>query len=253
MIERLGQAWSREPLFEKVQWQLTPDLPGLRQQLLASRLALTPGPARDELLKTPDSYLQARAAALFDPFAGAGALPLEQDWFGLGLLGQRQLTPASKVQFDAGSGLLLTQGDGLTWALIRARTRADAFDFDAPPRVEALIEAARREVVADNGQLLAASGLRYAAAGQAIASREMSLIGGLATLGTLALLLGLFRRWRVLLSLLAVGVGPFGGRAPLRLPFGAIKRLIPIPFGRPFRVVVRCTPCLPSSAERGHE
>lgn len=154
LAERLGQAWSQEPLFERVQWQLTPDLPGLRQQLLASRLALAPGSARDELIRTPDAYLQARAAALFDPFAGAGALPLEGDWFGLGLLVQRQLTPASKVQFDAGSGLLLTQGDGLTWALIRARTRADAFDFDAPPRVEALIEAARREVVADGGQLL---------------------------------------------------------------------------------------------------
>lgn len=71
LAERLGQAWSREPLFEKVQWQLTPDLPGLRQQLLASRLALAPGQARDELIKTPDAYLQARAAALFDPFAGA--------------------------------------------------------------------------------------------------------------------------------------------------------------------------------------
>ncbi len=223
LAERLGQAWSREPLFERVQWQLTPDLPGLRQQLLASRLALAPGQARDELIKTPDAYLQARAAALFDPFAGAGALPLEEDWLGLGLLLQRQLTPASKVQFDAGSGLLLTQGDGLSWALIRARTRADAFDFDAPPQVEALIEAARREVVADGGQLLAASGLRYAAGGQATASREMSLIGGLATFGTLALLLGLFRRWRVLLSLLAVGVALLAGSAACVLLFGQIN------------------------------
>lgn len=63
-------------------------------------------------------------------------------------------------------------------------------------------------------QLLAASGLLYAANGQQQATREMTWVGGGATLGILLLLLLAFRRLRVLLAFVPVLVGMLFGGVP---------------------------------------
>ncbi|VXB49289.1 Predicted exporter [Pseudomonas sp. 8AS] len=225
LVQRLGQQWQASQRFERVQWSLDSDLAVLRQQLRGNRLALLPATDRQLLIEQPGDFIQQRAAQLFDTFAGFSLLPPEQDWLGIGTRAQQALNPNSRIQADLGSGALLLEEPGMTWALLRVRTLGSAFDMQAPPAIAASVAAARAEVTAAGGQLLAAGGVLYAAAGQAKATREVSWIGGGATLGTLLLLLLAFRRPRVLVSLLPIGVALLAGCTACVLVFGQINVL----------------------------
>lgn len=225
LVMQLGQQWRKLPQFEKVQWSLQADLEAIRAQLRSSRLSLLPAADRQLLQAQPELFIQQRVEQLFDTFAASSLLPPEQDWLGLGARAQDALNPHSRIQADLGSGVLLLEDHGMTWALLRARTAGDAFDLQAPQAIAHAVAHARSAVNAQGGQLLAASGALYAAAGQAKASREISWIGGGATLGTLLLLLLAFRRVRVLLSVLPVAVALLAGCTACVLVFGQINAL----------------------------
>ena len=221
----LGRQWQASGHFEQVRWQLDSDLDALRQHLRESRLNLLPAADRQLLIEQPDAFIEQRAAALFDPFASFSLLPPEQDWFGLGARAQQALNFGGRVQPDLASGALLVSEPGMTWAVLHLRSRGDAFDMQSPLVIAQGIEAARQRVEAEGGQLLATGGALYAAAGQNKAMSEMTLIGGAASLGTLLLLLIGFRRPRVLLSLLPIGVALVAGCAACVLIFGQINAL----------------------------
>lgn len=225
LARQAGERWQASGHFDKVQWNLQADLAALRAQLRNSRLALLAPGDRQLLIERPEAFIEQRAAQLFDTFAGFGLLPVEQDWLGLGLRAQHALNPGGRLHTDLGSGALLLQDDGLTWALLRVRSRGDAFDMQAPPQIAAAVAELRQRVEADGGRLLATGGALHAAAGQAKATWEITLIGGGATLGTLLLLLLAFRRPRVLVSLLPMGVALLAGCTACVLVFGQINAL----------------------------
>lgn len=221
----LAERWQASGLYEKVQWGVQADLPALREQLRAGRLALLSDDDRRQLAGEPDAFIQQRVEQLFDPFSGFGLVPNDQDWFGLALRIQHHQPLPSKVQLDIGSGALIAEDDGRSWVLLRARTRADAFDMNLPRAVAAQVAEARQQLAADGGQLVAASGLLYAADGQRQASREMTWVGGGAALGTLLLLLLAFRRIRALLAFLPVLVGILAGATACIALFGKVNLL----------------------------
>ncbi|WP_447754050.1 MMPL family transporter [Pseudomonas nicosulfuronedens] len=221
----LAERWHASGLYEKVQWGVQADLPALREQLRAGRLALLNADDRRQLTNEPTVFVQQRVEQLFDPFSGFGLLPNDQDWFGLALRIQHHQPLTAKVQLDIGSGALVAEDDGRSWVLLRARTRADAFDMNLPRAVAAQITEARQQLAADGGQIVAASGLLYAADGQRQASREMTWVGGGAALGTLLLLLLAFRRVRALLAFLPVLVGVLAGATACIALFGKINLL----------------------------
>jgi predicted exporter len=223
LVRQVAENWRSSERFERLQWRLDTDLSALRQQLRSSRLDLLPTAARRQLIEQPEVFIQQRAVQLFDAFAGFSLLPLEQDWLGLGARAQQTLNPQQRIQTDLGSGALLLQDRGMTWALLHARTRDGAFDLQAPAAIAAAVHSARDTVGAQGGQLLAASGILYAAAGQATAAREISWIGGGALLATLLLLLLAYRRARVLVSLLPVGVALLAGCSACVLLFGQVN------------------------------
>lgn len=225
LARQLGRDWQASGRFAQVQWRLDADLEALRRQLRASRLALLPTADRRLLAEQPDTFIQQRAAQLFDSFAGSGLLPTAQDWLGLGLRAQQAITAQGPVQADLGSGVLLLEAGGMTWALLRARSHADAFDLQAPPAIAAEVRRVRAELERQGARLLASSGVLYAAAGQARASREISLLGGAALLGTLLLLLLAYRRPPALLGLLPVAVALLAGCAACVLVFGQVNAL----------------------------
>ncbi|MFP6851430.1 MAG: MMPL family transporter [Pseudomonas sp.] len=225
LVQQVGEQWRSSGHFAQVQWNIDSDLGALRDYLQRNRLALLPAADRQLLLEQPQQLIEQRAAQLFDPFASFSLLPIEQDWLGLGARAQQALNPGSRVQADLSSGALLVEQDGMTWALLRASAQGNAFDMQEPPLIAAQVADTRQQVAAAGGQLLAAGGVLYAAAGQAKASREISLIGGGATLGTLLLLLLAFRRVRVLLSLLPVGMALLAGCTACVLVFGQINAL----------------------------
>lgn len=225
LARRLGQGWQNDPHIERAQWSLEADLPAVRRQLLDSRLALLGAADRTRLEQQPEAFVAARAERLFDPFASTGLVATEDDWLGLAGLGQQALVPAGRVRADLASGALLVKDGDTTWALLRLRTRDGAFDMQTPPWLAGQVAQARQQVEAEGGRLLAASGLLHAAAGQAKASREIALIGGGASLGTLLLMLVVFRRPRTLLSLLPVALALGAGCTACVLVFGEINAL----------------------------
>jgi predicted exporter len=158
--------------------------------------------------------------ALFDPFNGYSLVPSQDDWLGLTGRIQNSQPQRGSVQLDIGSGTLVADADGKSWVLLRARTTGNAFDMNLPLQVADLLKHSRAEAAQHDVQLLAASGLLYAAHGQQQAAREMTWVGGGATVGILLLLLLAFRRWRVLLAFVPVLVGMLFGAVACVALFG---------------------------------
>ncbi|WP_189654503.1 MMPL family transporter [Pseudomonas oryziphila] len=220
LAERLAARWQGSGLFEKVQWSLQTDLSALRAQLLQGRLALLSANDREQLITQPQAFIEQRVQSLFDPFAGFSLVPSQDDWLGLtGRIQNSQPMPVN-VHLDTASGALVAEADGQQWVLLRARTQGNAFDMQLPLQVAELLAASRLDADQHGARLLAASGLLYAAAGQQQASREITWVGGGATLGILLLLLLAFRRWRVLLAFVPVLVGMLFGAVVCVALFG---------------------------------
>jgi len=220
MAQTLGEQWQASGLFEKVQWTLQADLPALRTQLLQGRLAMLSAVDRQLLIEHPETFIQQRVQALFDPFNGYSLVPSQDDWLGLTGRIQNSQPQRGSVQLDIGSGTLVADADGKSWVLLRARTTGNAFDMNLPLQVADLLEHSREQAAQHDVQLLAASGLLYAAHGQQQAAREMTWVGGGATVGILLLLLLAFRRWRVLLAFVPVLVGMLFGAVACVALFG---------------------------------
>ena len=220
MAQKLGEQWQTSGLFEKVQWNLQADLPALRTQLLQGRLAMLSAEDRQQLIEHPDAFIQQRVQALFDPFTGFTLVPSQDDWLGLTGRIQNSQPQHGAVQLDIGSGALIADADGKSWVLLRARTTGNAFDMKLPLQVADLLQTSREEAAQADVQLLAASGLLYAANGQQQATREMTWVGGGATVGILMLLLLAFRRWRVVLAFVPVLVGMLFGAVACVALFG---------------------------------
>ena len=220
MAQTLGEQWQASGLFEKVQWNLQADLPALRTQLLQGRLAMLSADDRQLLSEHPDAFIQQRVQALFDPFTGFSLVPSQDDWLGLTGRIQNSQPQHGAVQLDIGSGALIADADGKSWVLLRARTTGSAFDMNQPLQIAALLQHSREQAASADVQLLAASGLLYAANGQQQATREMTWVGGGATVGILLLLLLAFRRWRVLLAFIPVLVGMLFGAVACVALFG---------------------------------
>ncbi|MGF6327388.1 putative exporter [Pseudomonas sp. BS3782 TE3695] len=220
MAQKLGEQWQASGVFEKVQWNLQADLPALRSQLLQGRLAMLSAADRQQLIEQPDAFIQQRVQALFDPFTGFSLVPSQDDWLGLTGRIQNSQPQHGSVQLDIGSGTLVADADGKSWVMLRARTAGNAFDMNLPLQVADLLQHSREEAAQADVQLLAASGLLYAASGQRQAAREMTWVGGGATVGILLLLLLAFRRWRVLLAFVPVLVGMLFGAVACVALFG---------------------------------
>lgn len=221
----LAKRWTDSGLFSQVQVDLNVDLAALREHLLAGRLAMLPLADRQQLENDPAAYAQRRARELSDPFSSSGLVPADQDWLGLTRRAEQALRPGGLVHFDMGSGTLQAEQGGRRWVLVRADTRGDAFDADAPQRIAAQIDQDQAVLGAAGAELLVAGGPLYAAAGKAQAVAESGWIGTGAAIGIVLVLLLAMRRWRVLLAFVPVAVGLVTGVVACVAVFGSIHVL----------------------------
>ncbi|MBJ2348324.1 MULTISPECIES: MMPL family transporter [Pseudomonas] len=220
LAQTLGEQWQASGLFDKVQWTLQADLPALRKQLLDGRLAMLSATDRQQLIEQPQAFIQQRVQALFDPFSGFSLVPSQDDWLGLTGRIQNSQPQRGAIQLDVGSSALVAEADGKHWVMLRARTQGNAFDMNLPLQVAERVQRSREHASQAQGQLLAASGLLYAASGQQQASREITWVGGGATVGILLLLLLAFRRFAVWLAFVPVLVGMLFGAVACVALFG---------------------------------
>ncbi|MBB1626969.1 hypothetical protein A9974_17210 [Achromobacter sp. UMC71] len=220
---RLAQRWQHSGLFESVLVDMDIDMQDLRTRLLASRLALLTPVQRQQLLQDTPAFAERRARELVDPFSSSSAVPVNQDLLGLTRLGELALRPGGAVQYDVATGTLLAESAGRSWVLVRATTREDAFDSNAPARIAAQIDQDRQALA--GADLLVAGGALYAAAGRAQAVAESGWIGGIAVAGIVLVLLLALRRWQALLALAPVVVGLLAGTVACVAVFGSIHVL----------------------------
>lgn len=225
LAETLQGQWAQQPIFDKVQWQFQPDLDGLRAQLLAGRLAYLPAADAAQLRHDPQAFVQARAGELQNPFGATSPVAAQDDWLGLSGRMLKGMVNPTRMETDLATGALVSEHDGKFYTLLRGHTKVNAFDLQVPAQAAALVREAREHVRAANGDLLATGGMLYAAAASDQATREMSLMGSLATAGSLFLLLGSFRRWRAVMVLLPVGAGVLSGVVVCVAIFGKIHVL----------------------------
>ncbi len=221
----LAQRLQDSGLFASVQLELNVDVAALRAQLLAGRLAMLPQADREQLTADPAAYAQRRARELTDPFSSSGLVPVDQDWLGLTRRAEQALRPGGAVQYDMGSGTLQAEQGGKRWVLVRAETRADAFDTDAPQDLAARIDEARQALHADGAELLITGGPLFAAAGRSQAVKESGWIGSIALAGIVIVLLLALRRARALLAFIPVAVGLLTGAVACVAVFGSIHVL----------------------------
>lgn len=221
----LAQRLQDSGLFASVQLELNVDVAALRAQLLAGRLAMLPQADREQLTADPAAYAQRRARELTDPFSSSGLVPVDQDWLGLTRRAEQALRPGGAVQYDMGTGTLQAEQGGKHWVLVRAETRADAFDTDAPQDLAARIDEARQALHAEGAELLITGGPLFAAAGRAQAVKESGWIGSIALAGIVIVLLLALRRARALLAFIPVAVGLLTGAVACVAVFGSIHVL----------------------------
>ena len=222
--EQLTQQWRASGIYQHVEQQLNLDISAVRQQLLADRSNLLPLAVREQLARQPEVYFQQRLAELFDPLNGFALVSPEQDWLGLTARIQENLQVDSRVQVDS-SGYLFIEDAGQHWLLLRARTHDGAFAGSVALQVAEQVQHARTALAAQGGELLASSGLLFAAQGQTQAAREMQWLGGLSLLGSLLLIVALWRSVSSLVALLPALFGLWAGATACIAVYGQIHVL----------------------------
>ncbi|MDY0206287.1 MAG: hypothetical protein RBR82_06630 [Pseudomonas sp.] len=222
--EQLAQQWRASGIYQRVDSQLTLDIAAVRQQLLADRSNLLPLAVRQQLAAQPELYFQQRLAELFDPLNGFAPVSPEQDWLGLTAKIQKNTQFDSRVQVDSSGYLFVEQADQ-HWLLLRARTHDSAFSGSVALQVAEQVQQARTTLVAEGGELLASSGLLFAAQGKTQAAGEMQWLGGLSLLGSLLLIVALWRSASSLVALLPAVFGLWVGVTVCIAVFGQIHVL----------------------------
>ncbi|WP_158933102.1 MMPL family transporter [Acidisphaera sp. S103] len=131
--------------------------------------------------------------------------------------------PSSRLGID--DGMLSVTDAGMTWILISGRLRGDPYALDVQARLNTVFEAATRAIRAGDPdvQVLHAGAVFFAAAGAKSAMADMSTLGVASSLGTVALILLVFRALTPLvLTVLAIGVGMGAGLSVSLLLFGEL-------------------------------
>ncbi len=120
--------------------------------------------------------------------------------------------PSSRLGIDG--GMLSVTDAGITWILISGHLRGDPYALDIQARLRAAYDAATHALRAADPevQILHAGAAFFADAGARTALADMSLLGTVSSLGTIVLVLLVFRAMTpLLLTLLAIGVGMGAG------------------------------------------
>lgn len=210
--------------FSKVQGRIDTDLAALAADLLAARSSLAPVELRQQLANNPQAYFSHRAAQLLDPLGGFSLVSAQQDWLGLIPSIQQQLQGNSPVSADL-DGRLQVEQNGQRWYLLRLLSHEGGFSGKGALAAAARIERLAQHIQAEDGQLLASGSLLFAARAQQQAETEIGWLGGVSVLGSLLLIVGLFRRLSSLLAVLPALFGLWLGVTACIAVFGQIHVL----------------------------
>lgn len=170
------------------------------------------------------AFLDEAQAQLFSPMGAGRAALLTKDPLGL-TLGFLTSLERPGVSVDTDTGIAWVEGEGKRWGIIDARNKQGAFSEGGPEHVVDSYNAAAKAAPAGS-QLLGMGIAFHASAAAKSAKQEMSTIGLGSWIGSIVLVLFVFRSARSLvLSSLAIGMGMMGGLLATIAVFGHVHVL----------------------------
>lgn len=208
--ENVAQLWRQSGVFSSVKSKTQPDLTALAAEVQALKLATLPPAVRIQLLEQPREYFQQYAEQLVNPFSHTNLLTLEQDWLGFGRFVLAQAQQLSNMQWNAENGFIYTQQNGKTWVLINAQLK-QADLLNGQQHLLDIVAQSRTLTAQANSEILIASTALFAATAKLQAESESTIMSVLGIGLTLLLLLGVFRRIRVLWLFLPIMAGMLAG------------------------------------------
>lgn len=209
--------------FARIDYRVDVNLQQLGQQLLDGRATYVPLAVRQQIAEEPRQFFTERLQEIFDPIAGFSWVGLQQDWLGLTGKIQQHLQGKTAVQADA-QGFLLIETDALPWYVVRLQSHAGGFAGNTLAVAESM-RALKQQIQQQNGRILASGGVLFAALAQEQAEQEIKWLGGISLVGSLVLVLWLFRRINSLLIALPALIGLWAGATLCIAVFGQIHVL----------------------------
>ncbi|HEY1851481.1 MAG TPA: hypothetical protein VGG60_10690 [Candidatus Binataceae bacterium] len=137
--------------------------------------------------------------------------------------------PMPSLGLTPDDGVLSTREASLTWVLLVVQVRGDVYSGAFQKRFISALDAAIRQASAETPglQVLRAGAIFYAYAGAESATREASRLGVVSLIGSIALILIVFRALRPLwLTLLAISIGVLCAFAASLTIFGGVHAVV---------------------------
>lgn len=170
------------------------------------------------------SFFEEAQAQIFGPTGSGRAALLTRDPFGLSTAFLMNLQRPG-VSVDAESGIAWVEGEGRRWAVIDARNQDGAFHDSGPTAVVAAYGAAKAKA-GPQVELLGMGIAFHAAAASKVAKQEISTIGIGSWVGSILLVIFVFRSVRtLLLSTLVIAIGMEAGLLATIAVFGRVHVL----------------------------
>jgi len=210
--------------FAQVEYQLSTNFKQLGQQLLEGRASYLPLAVREQLAQQPQQFFTERVNELFDPLGGFSLVSVQQDWLGLTGKIQQNLQGISQVQADSQGYLFVESAEGV-WYLLRLRSQQSGFADASALKVAEQIQQLAQQIKQQGGQVLASAGLLFSAQAQQQAGFEIQWLGGISLLGSLVLIVWLFRRFNSLVALLPAVFGLWVGVTACIAVFGYVHAM----------------------------
>ena len=170
--------------------------------------------------------------AAYTPLGFTRPFGISDDPLGLDSAAFAEALPGSgkaRLQGD----ILVVEGVGRHWTVVRATTGQDPYRTDTQERVTAAIDAARTAATAVAGDaVIAGSGvILHAAAAASKAQAEVATFGGVDLLAVIVLIILVFRQLRPLLvTLLTLAVATLAAITACQLAFGQVH-ILTLTFG----------------------
>lgn len=224
LTQKTAEMWQTSGLFSTIFYQTTPDITKLQSDIATLAFATLPNAVQTQLLNSPADYFQQYAEQIVNPFQRQNLLSLEQDWLGFGRFAFDQASLQNKLSWNAENGMLSRTLNDITWVMLQGEL-AQGNLINPNTSLLDLTEQSRKQLSAENGQLLLAGSALFAAHAKQQAEQESTLMSIAGVSLTLLLLFAVFRTPRVLWLFLPIGVGMLSGIVATVLAFGQIHIL----------------------------
>ncbi|AIJ32218.1 MMPL family transporter [Actinobacillus suis] len=220
----ISSQWQESGLFEQIYSKTEPNLAQFKAEIQLLKWAVLPKEIKSQLLDTPQTYFQAYAEQIVNPFKQNQLVSFEQDWLGVGRFVIPQAQQLSNMRWNAENGMIFTENQSKTWVMLRAELKQSDL-LNTEQSLPSLLAENRRYATALQAELNVTGTSLFAMVAKQQAESESTFMSSLGVSLTLILLIAVFRSWRVLSLFIPILIGMGAGIAVTVFLLGKIHLL----------------------------